>query len=386
MRTIVLFLVLLACNAKSQDIDTKSVVKIYSIKQGYDYFQPWQKLEQSKSSGSGCIIENNRIITNAHVVSNATFIEVRKAGDAKKYSAEVEFIAHDYDLAILIINDSKFFDQAKPIDVGGIPVVRDNVAIYGFPKGGDKLSITEGVVSRIEFNRYVHSGASHMLIQTDASINPGNSGGPVIMDDKLVGIAFQGISYSQSIGYFIPTTLIRHFLNDIEDGRYDGLPKAGFGYQKIENSTMKMFYKMKPEESGIRVSYVAPPDVSMLDYLEKEDIILKIDGENIERDGTYVFRGEERISLNNLIQEKRIGDSIEYEIIRNGERKEINGKLKSVDLGSGRLVGLVEYDSQPEYKIKGGMVFMPLTKNYYYRFGKNRPKILESPIYWSVKN
>ena len=64
---------------------------------------------------------------------------------------------------------------------------------YGFPAGGEQISYTRGVVSRIEVEGYVHIGnRAFLAVQTDAAINPGNSGGPVIQDDKVVGVAFEG--------------------------------------------------------------------------------------------------------------------------------------------------------------------------------------------------
>jgi S1-C subfamily serine protease len=127
-----------------------AVVKIYTVNNEYSYYEPWQKLGSSGSNGSGCIISGKRILTNAHVVANQTFIQVRKAGEAKKYTAEVEAVAHECDLAILKVNDDSFFSGVKPIDIGSLAEIQDKVAVYGFPEGGDKLSITEGVVSRVE--------------------------------------------------------------------------------------------------------------------------------------------------------------------------------------------------------------------------------------------
>ena len=115
---------------------------------------------------------------------------MRRAGEAKKYTAEVEVVAHECDLAILKVSDDSFFSGVEPINIGSLAEIRDKVAVYGFPEGGDKLSITEGVVSRVENRRYTHSKAELLACQIDAAINSGNSGGPVMKGDKLVGVAF----------------------------------------------------------------------------------------------------------------------------------------------------------------------------------------------------
>ena len=163
-------------------------------------------------------------MTNAHVVSNARFLAVSKEGDPKPYPARVVHVAHDCDLALLTVDNPQFFNNTMSLDFGGIPVIESTVSVYGYPIGGDRLSVTRGVVSRIDFQTYSHSGVdSHLTIQIDAAINPGNSGGPVLQDGKVVGVAFQGYSgdVAQNVGYMIPTPVIRRFLKDVEDGRYD---------------------------------------------------------------------------------------------------------------------------------------------------------------------
>ena len=80
-----------------------------------------------------------------------------------------------------------------------LPLLRDKVFVLGFPIGGDELSITEGVVSRIEAQSYSHSHARALAVTVDAAINSGNSGGPVVSQDtgEVVGVAFQGYAGSE---------------------------------------------------------------------------------------------------------------------------------------------------------------------------------------------
>jgi S1-C subfamily serine protease len=123
----VVLLVILGCLLTSVSWAKKdvknSVVKIYTVYNTYDYDRPWQMKGQDSCSGSGTIIDGKRILTNAHVVADHTFIQVRKAGDAKRYTAEVEVVAHKSDLAILKVNDDSFYENADPIQIGDLPRV-----------------------------------------------------------------------------------------------------------------------------------------------------------------------------------------------------------------------------------------------------------------------
>ena len=119
--------------------------------------------------------------------------------------------------------------------VGSLPNTQEEVLVYGFPKGGDTLSITKGVISRIEHEVYAQSNLPFLAAQIDAPINPGNSGGPAINNNNIVGIIMQTLLKSESIGYMVPPPVIKHFLEDIENGQYDGYTSLGVRTQNIEN-------------------------------------------------------------------------------------------------------------------------------------------------------
>jgi S1-C subfamily serine protease len=173
----------------------KSVVQIFTSFQEPNWSAPWIFDIPRRASGTGFFIDGNRIMTNAHVVAWTTQLIVRRYHDPKPYFAKVEFVAHDIDLAVIKVEDPDFYKGMKPLDFGPLPKVRSTVVTYGFPAGGQQISYTRGVVSRIEVEGYVHIGnRAFLAVQTDAAINPGNSGGPVIQDDKVVGVAFEGIA------------------------------------------------------------------------------------------------------------------------------------------------------------------------------------------------
>jgi len=137
-----LFSCILSIPALAKDPVKEAIVKIYATYNKYDYYEPWQMAGQSRRNGSGCIIKGNRILTNAHVVGDSTYIQVKRTGQAKRYEAEVEIVAHVCDLAILKVKDESFFEGVTPLKFGTLPEVRDKVAAYGFPIGGIELSIT----------------------------------------------------------------------------------------------------------------------------------------------------------------------------------------------------------------------------------------------------
>ncbi len=345
---------------------SKSLVKIYSVISRPDYYRPWQQ-KSYRSSASGFIIEDQRILTNAHVVANQTFIEVRRNGNPKRYQAQVISVSHDADLALLSVADPTFFTDIPPLQLGGLPEAQQDVRAYGFPTGGDTLSITRGIVSRVEHIQYTHSSLQFLAGQIDAAINPGNSGGPVIAKNgKVVGVAMQGRRDAENIGYLIPVPIIKHFLEDTSDGHYDGFPDTGIIVQDMENDDAKEKHKMG-KETGVIVRYLLPAS-SAKNIIQINDILLAIDGHDIADDGTVEFRAMERTSFGYFVDLHQVGEKVAFTLLRDGKKLKVSVPL-TVESTNLAPASFEEYDHDPRYFIFGGIVFCPLSKNLLLEWG-----------------
>ena len=350
------------------DID-QAMVKIYTNSMAYSYYIPWSTEALRETSGSGCVVEGNMILTNAHVVSNETYLQVRKEGDPRKYQASVVAVSHDADLALITVKDESFFHGIDPLELGELPYPREQVTVYGYPMGGDALSTTQGVISRIESYGYVHSGFSLLTVQIDAAINPGNSGGPAIINNRIIGVAMQTINQADNIGYVIPVPVIRHFFEDLEDGSYDGFPCAGFSFQSIRNEAFTEKYGIEERQAGVMVTGIAYGSPAA-EVLEPGDVIIEIDGRSIAGDGTVEFRSGSRTMLDYIVDRRQIGEIIPLEIIRDGIPTTVEITL-STTIHDLMVVSGKIYDTPPEYFIFGGAVFMPLTLNYLEEWGSD---------------
>ncbi len=350
-----------------------SVVKIYQTRNFYNYLSPWQPPEQGTVAGSGFVISKNRILTNAHVVANAAFIQVKKSRDSKYYLAKVDWIGHDCDLATLKIEDKHFFANVRPLEIATeMAVVSSPVEVLGYPMGGEKIALTQGVVSRTEVSYYSHSGSSLLCSQIDAPINHGNSGSPVLKNGKVVGVAHQGINFGQNIGYMIPIPIIRHFLKEIDQGKYDGFPKGGILFQPMENLALRNFYQMEKGDTGVLVASIwkgSPFEGTLF----PGDILLAIDGISVGLDGTVNTENCNSVSLLHLLSLKYYNELVYLKVLRNGSKMTLPMVLK---YHSPKPLGDVEYDKRPSYCVFGGLVFQPLTMNYlFYAISKGIPVV-----------
>jgi len=117
--------VLLASLAAAQQQDLKevenSVIKIHTTQAAPDYFVPWRLLNPRQSSGSGVLIDGGRIITNAHVVANASYVQTQKHNDPQRYPARVLFVSHEADLALIAVDDPEFHEGLVPLTIGELP-------------------------------------------------------------------------------------------------------------------------------------------------------------------------------------------------------------------------------------------------------------------------
>lgn len=144
---------------------SSSVVKIFTVSEKPNYYQPWQMRNQRFSASSSVIIDNNLILTAAHVVSNSVYLEVKKSSNPKKFISHVKWISHETDLALLEVEQKSFFEGTKPLHFGKMPHRQDGVAVYGYPQGGNEIPITQGIISHIEQTVYVHSDFDLLSLQ-----------------------------------------------------------------------------------------------------------------------------------------------------------------------------------------------------------------------------
>ncbi|XP_059665551.1 protease Do-like 10, mitochondrial [Cornus florida] len=344
-----------------------SVVKIFTVSSSPNYNLPWQNKSQRETMGSGFVIPGKRILTNAHVVADHTFVLVRKHGSPTKYRAEIQAIGHECDLAILDVKSEEFWEGMTFLELGDIPFLQEAVAVVGYPQGGDNISVTKGVVSRVEPTQYVHGATQLMAIQIDAAINPGNSGGPAIMGNKVAGVAFQNLSGAENIGYIIPVPVIKHFITGVEEsGKYVGFCSLGLSCQPTENVQLREHFRMSPDMTGVLVSKINPlSDAHRV--LKKDDIVLAFDGVPIANDGTVHFRNRERITFDHLVSMKKPDETAKIRVLRNGEEHEFSVTLRPLKA----LVPVHQFDKLPSYYIFAGLVFIPLTQPYLHEYGED---------------
>jgi S1-C subfamily serine protease len=365
-------------------IETKTiagaVVKVFATMRYPDPYKPWTKQAPVEATASGVVIEGHRILTNAHVALYASQLQIQANQAGDKIGATVIAAAPGMDLAVLKLDDESFFDTHAPIArADALPQIKDAVLAYGYPTGGAALSITKGIVSRIEFATYNFPVAG-LRIQIDAAINPGNSGGAAIAGEKMIGLAFSRAGGdTQNIGYIIPNEEIELFLQDIADGRYDGKPAMYDDFQTLENSALRAYLKLDKSVEGIVVNRPYKDDAAY--PLKQWDVITRIADTAIDDQGMIHLGSELRVSFLYRVQQVAQHGTVPLTIIRAGKTMQIQLPVASA---KPMLIQALN-GGYPPYFVYGPLVFSGATTEFVAGFRGNANMlyglgVIQSPL------
>lgn len=277
--------------------------------------------EVSDASGSGeavgtgvVLTADGEILTNAHVVADATSVRVRFAGETEPHTAEVVAIDPGNDLALLKIKATGLvpvvFAQPGSIRVG------DPVVAIGYALGLDGgPTVSTGIVSALKRTIITESGALNGLIQTDAAISSGNSGGPLVnMRGEVIGIntavarsdarsAVNNIGFSISVDEVIPE------IDRLRKSAGGGIRKEGFLGVGLAGRT--------DGGQGAIITSVQDNSPASIAGIKEGDIVLSVDGEPIDGQAAFVA----------AIRDSEPGATVKIEILRDARRLTVEATL-----------------------------------------------------------
>ena len=334
--------------------------------------------------GSGVIVDGELgyIITNAHVIDRADEIKVfTKDGD--EYDAEILGSDKGTDIALLKISSDEMMPE---IQLGNSDTVRvgDSVVAIGAPFGLSQ-TVTSGIISALGRPQMTADGFGEM-IQTDAAINPGNSGGALIdLDGKLIGVPssiFTRGGGNIGIGFAIPVSTIKNITSQIIDF---GSVKRGLLGVIISDLSEDVSEQLGLDiDKGALIQEVSPDSAAENAGLEPGDVIINVDGKEIENVN----------DLRNAIGLKRSGEKVKVVIIRNNREMTKNAKLGEIavqqtvqaDQINSLLAGaeLSDYIEDPDsmFGKSKGVIILSIEPNS----NADKARLKAGDIIWAVGN
>jgi serine protease Do len=270
---------------------------------------------RSEATGSGFIVDpKGYIITNHHVVDNATKILVKLHGDPTEYKAKLIGDDTDTDLAVLKIDTGKPLPYAKVGNSDSVEVGDWAVAI-GSPFGFE-ASVTAGIVSAKGRDVPGNPRQFQRFIQTDAAINPGNSGGPLLnIRGEVIGvntaIATRTGGY-QGIGFALPMNVAVKVYNDIT--RAGRVTRGSIGVRFARDNEKPELLKALGVDHGVLIGSVEPGGPAEKGGVKEEDIIVGLNGKP-------VMNGEDLVAR---VSETPIGQKVRLTVDRNGKKLDLD--------------------------------------------------------------
>lgn len=324
-----------------------NVVQIKLVSADQDFISPWKTQASDESRCSAIIVDKKKklILTNSHCVANAKSLDILREDAPDPVPARVVEIAHDVDLAWITTKkeaNSKFWesDKIKPtVNMStGLPYIASGVRVVGYPTGGSSITITQGIVSRIDGQIYPNGLLPNarntpdnlLIVQVDAAINPGNSGGPVFDEaGNLLGLAFAALQGAQSTGYVIPNVHCTNFIQSVSissDGRtlekrWQAQSESGALFRPVENKGIRKFLKLKKGETGVQVRAVSKLSPLWKAGVRKGDVLLKVANNKVEGTGLVLrdINGHKvSMPFDTLVTEKAHGDKLTMDFVRPG--------------------------------------------------------------------
>ncbi|HZJ84714.1 MAG TPA: trypsin-like peptidase domain-containing protein [Syntrophomonadaceae bacterium] len=295
-----------------------SIVGVTNLKRNFDWYEPI-----TESTGSGVILNNDGyIVTNNHVVRNADKIIVTLA-DGNEEEAKIIGTDPRTDLAVIKV---KVDNHVTPIKFGDSDklIVGEEVVAIGNPLGlRFARSVTAGIVSGLNRLLTTEEGFAFRLIQTDAAINPGNSGGALVnLKGELIGINTVKIATEgfEGMGFSIPSNQVKLVVEDIRKNGKVIRPAMGVTILREFSCDVSKFFNF-PSKCGVAIAVIKGSPAykaGLKDY----DIITKIEDEETETG----------LVLQELVGQKKAGDTIKVEYVRMSNVKDKKAELRTTQV------------------------------------------------------
>lgn len=353
-------------SADGQPTAETSLFRVNITSQGWNFIVPWQKTNPGTRRGLGALIEGNRVLVTAELAQDASYIELEQADTGRKITAKVESIDYECDLATLVpVEDAgDFFAGKKPLEIDTTSKPKDKFEVWQFENNGSAVT-TPLEFTRADTGEYFLDGERFLIFEASGPVQyrAGTFTLPVVNGGKLAGML---LSYSakDQVAQILPGTIIKHFIEDAKDGKYDGFPQFGIKMTATLDRQFRSYLKLDGQEGGVYLSEILPDSSAQQAGLKKGDVILEINGYKIDSRGNYVSPEYGLLSMGHLTKGgAKVGDTVKLKIFRDGAPMDIEMKLSRRD-ASKNLVDPHMFDRAPKFVILGGLLFQELTDAY----------------------
>ncbi len=374
-----------ASNRNEPDLMEKmkdSIVYLEISSHGYSLSEPWKLDRPSERWACGCAVGEYDVITTAESVANLAFLRALRYGQNEFVGATLKVVDYDTNLCLVRLDHNALSTPLKPLTFSENYEKGAEVSFYWL-SSENHLYNGRGYIDRASMEPTQISHGRRLCFVAANTSQRTSRGEVYCVGSDPIGIAFWSNREKESA--LIPSETINRFLKAAIDENYKGFGELGFVLSDLLDPAMRSYLKMPASATG--GAYVV--DVDNLgtgcDSLKKGDVILSIDGNALDPYGRFMHSKYQQLSYDHLVTSKAVGESIQFEIWRDGEKMELQKQVKRFDV-SEMLVPYHEYDRQPEYVITAGFVLQKLTREYLKIFGDDLAGQSPSHLYYYYRD
>lgn len=331
-----------------------ALVRLHVTSQSYDRSAPWKLGREYTRTARGVVIQPGVILAKANVVANQRMIEVSLANSARRYPAKLRHVDKRLGLALIEFDDEHLVKVLKPLPIGDPVKLDDEFDIHQLGRDNIPERYDARVIRAL-------AGSTGLSLQLKTNCSDSGDGQVALKDGKIVGLVTSTYGSRQQ-GTILSVETIGQYLEDFNDDAYHGRPGPGFWTRDLLRADLRTFYGLAENQHGIAVSRVVPGRTGE-DVLKDGDVILEIDGYDIDDEGKFVHEVHGRLSSSYLLSGRRhAGDRITAKILRDGVEQSVEFELKGQSPGDKRVPdGYAE--GRPQFMMVGGVVILELTSS-----------------------
>ena len=328
-----------------------ALVNVQVTSQSWNTTSPWKKLDARQRRGRGFVVEPGVVLTLASVVRDPQMIEISVANSARLYPARLKHADPRIGLALVEITDEELRGKMKPLAIGKAVTLDDEFDIYQLGAGNLLERATARVISAM-------ANGTRLSLRLNTTLSASGDGQVAIRDGRVAGLITATSKGQEATMLSVET--IKHYLDDFKDGVYNGCPGPGIFIQPLLRKDLRDYYGLKPDQHGLAASRVMKNRTGD-GVLKEGDVLLEVDGFDIDDEGKYTDPTHGRLNASYLFQGRRFaGDTMKAKILRDGEVKDVEFELRPFPVSEMR-VPTRSVDGRPEFMVVGGLVILELT-------------------------
>ena len=348
-----------------------SLVRVNVTGQAFDYFRPWQKRAPFSKRALGAVLSQGRILVTADLVADQNYVELERAETGDKMAAAVEVVDYEANLALLQPQDGHFLQGLPPLELTNDTIVGDRLAALQLEQTG-ALVVTDGLVTGVQVTRYPSDVGQFLTYRVSIPLQYRDNSYtvPLVKNNKLAGLLLRYDPRSQLMDV-IPAPIITHFLKDAGKPKYDGFPTLGFNYFPTRDPQLRKYAGETGKAGGVYVTGIEPGTAVEQAGLKVGDIIVGINGFELDQNGNYVDPVYKKLDFTNLLTARAYaGETVAFKVQRQGNPMQIDVPLTHRDTDD-YVIPPYSHDEAPRYFVLGGLIFQELSRQYLREWGAN---------------